>query len=62
VAIVRTSITIVDDCTISTRADRFVHPTGQKSKKYPQVDGHVLSLNARHAKLRRDGYRRNAGP
>jgi hypothetical protein len=29
---------------------------------YPQVEGHVLRLSARHAKLRRDGHRRNAGP
>jgi hypothetical protein len=35
-----------------------VHPTGQKSKKYPQVEGHVLRLSARHAKLRREGYRK----
>ncbi len=34
---------------------RLVHPTGQKSKKYPQVEGHVLHLSARHAKLRREG-------
>jgi hypothetical protein len=38
-----------------------VHPTGQKSKKYPQVEGHVLRLSARHAKLRRDGYRKARG-
>jgi hypothetical protein len=36
-----------------------VHPTGQKSKKYPQVEGHVLYLSGRHAKLRREGYRRH---
>jgi hypothetical protein len=36
----------------------LVHPTGQYSKKCPQVDGHVLRLSARHAKLRREGYRR----
>jgi hypothetical protein len=35
-----------------------VHPTGQYSKECPQVDGHVLSLSARHAKLRREGYRK----
>jgi len=35
-----------------------VHPTEQKSKKCPQVDGHVLSLSTRHAKLRREGYRK----
>jgi len=40
-----------------TRQDG-VHPTGQKSKKCPQVDGHVLSLRARHAKVRREGYRK----
>jgi hypothetical protein len=38
-----------------------VHPTGQKSKKCPQVEGHVLHLSARHAKLRRNGYRRDVG-
>jgi hypothetical protein len=36
----------------------LVHPTGQKSKKCPQVDGHVVYLSGRHAKLRRDGYRK----
>jgi hypothetical protein len=35
-----------------------VHPAGQYSKKYPQVEGHVLRLSGRHAKLRREGYRR----
>jgi hypothetical protein len=35
-----------------------VHPTGQYSKKSPQVEGHVLRLSGRHAKLRRDGYRK----
>jgi hypothetical protein len=35
-----------------------VHPTGQYSKKCPQVDGHVLHLSGRHAKLRREGYRK----
>jgi hypothetical protein len=35
-----------------------VHPTGQKSKKCPQVDGYVVYLSGRHAKLRRDGYRK----
>jgi hypothetical protein len=34
-----------------------VHPTGQKSKKCPQVEGHVVRLSGRHAKLRRAGYR-----
>jgi hypothetical protein len=34
----------------------LVHPTGQYSKKYPQVEGHMLRLSARHAKLRREGY------
>ena len=38
-----------------------VHPTGQYSKKYPQVEGHVLHLSARHAKLRRKGYRKGKG-
>lgn len=35
-----------------------VHPTGQKSNKCPQVEGHVLALSSRHAKRRREGYRR----
>jgi hypothetical protein len=34
-----------------------VHPTGQYSKKCPHVEGHALRLSARHARLRRDGYR-----
>jgi hypothetical protein len=38
-----------------------VHPTGQYSKKYPQVEGHVLRLSGRHAKLRREGYRKGRG-
>ncbi|MGH7425773.1 MAG: helix-turn-helix domain-containing protein [Candidatus Methylomirabilales bacterium] len=38
-----------------------VHPTGQFSRKCPQVEGHVVCLSARHAKLRRDGYRRDVG-
>jgi len=38
-----------------------VHPTGQYSKKSPQLEGHVLRLSARHAKLRREGYRKDAG-
>jgi hypothetical protein len=28
-----------------------VHPTGQKSKKCPEVNGHVFDLSARHAKV-----------
>lgn len=36
----------------------LAHPAGQYSKKCPQVDGHVLSLSARHAKLRREGRRK----
>jgi hypothetical protein len=28
-----------------------VHPSGQYSKECPQVEGHVLRLSARHAKL-----------
>ncbi len=28
-----------------------MHPTGQKSKNCPQVNGHVFGLSARHAKL-----------
>jgi hypothetical protein len=39
-------------------AHQIAHPTGQCSKKYPQVDGHVVRLSGRHAKLRRDGYRK----
>jgi hypothetical protein len=35
----------------------LVHPTGQKSKKYPQVEGLPVVLSKRHAKIRRDGYR-----
>ena len=35
-----------------------VHPTGQKSKKCPQVEGLPVVLSKRHAKTRRDGYRR----
>jgi len=38
-----------------------VPPSGQYSKKYPQVEGHVLHLSARHAKLRRKGYRKGKG-
>jgi hypothetical protein len=38
-----------------------VHPTGQYSKKCPQVDGHVVHLSARHAKVRREGYRKSQG-
>jgi hypothetical protein len=37
-----------------------VHPTGQKSKKYPQVEGLPVVLSGRHAKIRRYGYRRRA--
>jgi hypothetical protein len=35
-----------------------VHPTGQKSKKYPQVEGLPVALSKRHAKIRREGYYR----
>jgi hypothetical protein len=42
-------------------AGKRVHPTGQKSNKCPQVEGHVLCLSARHAKLRRDGFRKYSG-
>src|SRR5918994_4658664 len=44
----------------SANSLRFLplHPTGQYSKKCPQVDGHVLHLSGRHAKLRREGYRK----
>jgi hypothetical protein len=34
-----------------------VHPTGQKSKKCPQVDGLPVALSRCHAKIRRAGYR-----
>jgi hypothetical protein len=37
-----------------------VHPTGQYSNKYPQVEGLPVVLSKRHAKIRRDGYRRQA--
>ncbi len=36
-----------------------VHPTGQYANKCPQVEGHALRLSHRHAKLRRDGYRKS---
>ena len=36
-----------------------MHVAGQKSKKCPQVEGRLLCLSARHAKLRRDGYRKD---
>ncbi len=39
-----------------------VHPTGRKSKKCAQVEGHVLRLSGRHAKLRRSGYRKVQRP
>jgi hypothetical protein len=35
------------------------HPTGRKSEKCPQVEGHVLRLSGRRAKLRREGYGKN---
>ncbi len=35
-----------------------VPPTVQKSKKCPQVEGLPVVLSKRHAKIRRDGYRR----
>jgi hypothetical protein len=38
---------------------RRVHPPGQKSKKYPQVEGLPVALSKRHARIR-DGYRRRA--
>jgi hypothetical protein len=38
-----------------------VHPTGQYSKRCPQVDGHVLCLRPRHAKVRREGYMKGLG-
>jgi hypothetical protein len=34
-----------------------VPPTGQYSKICPQVEAHVLSLSAPHAKVRRDRHR-----
>jgi hypothetical protein len=39
-----------------------VHPTGQKSKKYPQVEGLPIALSKRHAKIRRDGFYRRRAP
>ena len=39
-----------------------VHPAGQYSKRCPQVEGHVLRLSGRHAKLRREGYRKTEHP
>ena len=30
----------------------------RRAKKCPQVEGHVVCLSARHAKLRREGYRK----
>jgi hypothetical protein len=35
---------------------RLVPPTGQKSKKCPQVEGLPVVLSKRHAKIRRKGY------
>jgi hypothetical protein len=35
-----------------------VLPTGQKSKKCPQVNGIPLALRKRHSKIRRQGYGR----
>ncbi len=35
-----------------------VHPTGHHSKICPQVDGRVLRFSGRHAKIRREGYRK----
>jgi hypothetical protein len=45
---------IVESGTTPRRLHDFspVHPTGQYSEKCPQVDGHVLRLSGRHAKLR----------
>jgi hypothetical protein len=34
-----------------------VPPTGQKSKKCPQVEGLPVALSPRHVKQRREGYR-----
>jgi hypothetical protein len=38
----------------------MVHPTGQYSKRCPQVEGQVLRSSARYAKLRRSGIGRVA--
>ena len=35
-------------------ADGVVQPTGQKSKKCPRVDGHVLRVSGRHEASRED--------
>ena len=43
----------------AVRLSSWVHPTGQKSIKCPQVEGRVIRLSGRHAKLRREGYRKN---
>jgi hypothetical protein len=44
-----------------TSSPMSVHPTGQKSKIYPQVEGRLLRLSGRHARVRRDGYRKKFG-
>jgi len=36
-----------------------VHPIGEKSQKCPHVEGHVLRLSGRNAKVRRERYRKD---
>ncbi len=59
-------LSLLDDETPDRRGEVAevwsVHPTGQYAKKYPQVEGHILRLSARHAKLRREGYRKREPP
>jgi hypothetical protein len=50
--------TTVNNIDVFPQVRALVHPTGRYSKKCPQVEGHVLRLSARHAKLRREGYRK----
>jgi len=42
------------------RFDRLVHPTQHNANPNLLVDGLPLALGARHAKVRRDGYRASA--
>ena len=52
--------TTVNNMPVFPLVRALVHPAGQYSKKCPQVEGHVLRLSARYAKLRRSGYRKSA--
>jgi len=40
----------------------LVHPTGQKSKKCPQVGAVPIVLSRRHGKIQRAGYGANLSP